>query len=188
MKLYHNLVAPNLLLNLTRRDPAPAALTARAVPPTLIRGSAQATRPVVCGGSGLGLRGQGLGVRGHPQHSTGEHDLIKRVVFSQASMTGSALSLYLEETKVNEDSMFPSGISPIKSEDGPESTTPLAGARDSPPQWKREPCDVLLTTTLALHKVLLFRNLVQTRGNGCVCPNRAIKKITLSCRKETELR
>lgn len=95
-------------------------------------------------------------------------------MFSQASMTGSALSLYLEETKVNEDSMFPSEISPIKREDVPESKiqsnlTLLAGTRDNPPQGKREPCDVLFATTLALHKVLLFRNLVQKQQNCCVC-------------------
>uniref|UniRef100_H3BY09 Glutamate receptor interacting protein 2a n=1 Tax=Tetraodon nigroviridis TaxID=99883 RepID=H3BY09_TETNG len=86
----------------------------------------------------------------------GQSEILREL---EASMTGSALSLYLEETKVNEDSMFPSGISPIKSEDGPESTTPLAGARDSPPQWKREPCDVLLTTTLALHKMTVRKDL-----------------------------
>lgn len=100
-------------------------------------------------------------------------------------MTGSALSLYLEETKVNEDCMFPTEISPIKREDIPESKiqsnlTLLAGARDNPPQARKEPCDVLFATTLALHKVLLFRNLVHKQENCCVCSYRVITKITLS--------
>lgn len=120
-------------------------------------------------------------------------DPIKCVVFSQASMTGSALSLYLEETNVNEDSMFPSEISPIKREDVPESRiqsdlTLLARARDNRGQGKREACDVLLAPTLALHKVLLFRNRVQKQEKCCVCPNRVITKITQSCRKETGLK
>lgn len=108
-------------------------------------------------------------------------------------MTGSALSLYLEETKVNEDSMFESEISPIKREVVPESRiqsspTLFAGARDNPAQEKRERCDVLLASTLALHKVLLFRNRVQKQENCCVCPYRVITHTTLSCRKETGLK
>lgn len=74
-------------------------------------------------------------------------------------MTGSALSLYLEETKVNEDSMFLSEISPIKKDDVPESRIQNSlnlSAGDNPAQGKREPCDGLLPTPLALHKVLLF--------------------------------
>lgn len=93
-----------------------------------------------------------------------KHDQIKCVVFSQASMTGSALSLYLEETKVNEDSMFPSEISPIKKDDVPESRIQNSlnlSAGDNPAQGKREPCDGLLPTPLALHKVLLLGTLVQ---------------------------
>lgn len=72
-------------------------------------------------------------------------------------MTGSALSLYLEETKVNEDSMFPSEISPIRKDDVPESKIQNSlnlSARDNPAQGKREPSDGLFPTTLALHKVL----------------------------------
>lgn len=104
-------------------------------------------------------------------------------------MSGSSLSLYLEETKVNEDSMFPSEISPIKREDVPESKiqsnlTLLAGARDNPAQGKREPCDVLLATTLALHKVLLFGSLVQKQESCCLCPYCVITKVTLSCKRK----
>ncbi len=77
-------------------------------------------------------------------------------------MTGSALSLYLEETKTNEDSMFQSEISPIKREgihgesknrSNPNMST---GARDAPSQGKGDPSDILSPTTLALHKVVLL--------------------------------
>lgn len=99
-------------------------------------------------------------------------------------MTGSDLSLYLEETKVNEDSMFASEISPVKREDVPESriqssSTLFAGARDNPAQGKRERCDVLLASTLALHKVLLFRNRVQKQEKqSCVPTPRHYKSDT----------
>lgn len=71
-------------------------------------------------------------------------------------MTGSALSLYLEET--NEDSMFPSEISPIKKEAVHESQTnlnSLTGARDKVSRSKGDPVDVLSPNSLALHKVVL---------------------------------
>lgn len=98
-------------------------------------------------------------------------------------MTGSALSLYLEETKVNEDSMFLSEISPVKSEDVPEckiqgDLTLLAGARDNPSQGKREPCDVLLANTLALHKVLVVRNRDQDQKKCCVVTKMRFKRNT----------
>lgn len=70
-------------------------------------------------------------------------------------MTGSALSLYLEETKTNEDSMFQSEISPInkihesKNQNNLNSPTE---ARDIPPGGKGDLCD-LSPTTLTLHKV-----------------------------------
>uniref|UniRef100_A0A674ND21 Glutamate receptor interacting protein 2a n=1 Tax=Takifugu rubripes TaxID=31033 RepID=A0A674ND21_TAKRU len=85
----------------------------------------------------------------------GQSEILREL---EASMTGSALSLYLEETKVNEDSIFPSEISPIKKEDVPESRIQNSlnlSAGDNPAQGKREPRDGLLPTTLALHKVLL---------------------------------
>uniref|UniRef100_A0A669C0M8 Glutamate receptor interacting protein 2a n=1 Tax=Oreochromis niloticus TaxID=8128 RepID=A0A669C0M8_ORENI len=43
----------------------------------------------------------------------GQSEILREL---EASMTGSALSLYLDETKTNEDSVFPSEISPIKRE------------------------------------------------------------------------
>lgn len=75
-------------------------------------------------------------------------------------MTGSALSLYLEETKTNEELMFQSEISPIKRE-GIHSKTKSnlnmsTGARDVPARGKGDPCDLLSSTTLALHKVVVF--------------------------------
>lgn len=76
-------------------------------------------------------------------------------------MTGSALSLYLEETKTNEDSMFQSEIRPIKKEaickSKSQSNLNLsAGARDVPSRDKEDPSDVTSHNTLALHKVLLI--------------------------------
>lgn len=84
------------------------------------------------------------------------------MTFFQASMTGSALSLYLEETKANEDSMFQSEISPIKREgihgESKNKSNPnmSTGARDVPSRGKGDPSDMLSPTTLALHKVVLF--------------------------------
>lgn len=82
------------------------------------------------------------------------------IVLFQASMTGSALSLYLEETKTNEDSMFQSEISPINKDGIHESKNQnnlnsSTEARDIPPGGKGDPCD-LSPTTLALHKVELL--------------------------------
>lgn len=76
-------------------------------------------------------------------------------------MTGSALSLYLEETKTPEDSMFHSDISPIKKEGilnqikHKNSLNTSAGAKDVPSRVKGEPSEVLSPTGLALHKVTL---------------------------------
>uniref|UniRef100_A0A674P1N9 Glutamate receptor interacting protein 2a n=1 Tax=Takifugu rubripes TaxID=31033 RepID=A0A674P1N9_TAKRU len=89
----------------------------------------------------------------------GQSEILREL---EASMTGSALSLYLEETKVNEDSIFPSEISPIKKEDVPESRIQNSlnlSAGDNPAQGKREPRDGLLPTTLALHKVMIRKDL-----------------------------
>lgn len=91
-------------------------------------------------------------------------------------MTGSALSLYLEETKVNEDSMFPSEISPIKKEDVPDSRIRNSldlSAGDNPAQGKREPRDGLPPTPLALHKVLLFEGILSKNQENCCffCPH-----------------
>lgn len=78
-------------------------------------------------------------------------------------MTGSALSLYLEETQTNEDAVFRSEISPIKKEGIHECRNQnnlnlSAGARDISSQGKGDPSDILSPTTLALHKVVLFGN------------------------------
>uniref|UniRef100_A0A3P8SPR7 Glutamate receptor interacting protein 2a n=1 Tax=Amphiprion percula TaxID=161767 RepID=A0A3P8SPR7_AMPPE len=85
--------------------------------------------------------------------------------FKLASMTGSALSLYLEETKTSEDSMFHSEISPIK-RDGMRTETKSksshnmsTGARDVPSRVKGEPSDILSPTALALHKVTIRKDL-----------------------------
>lgn len=75
-------------------------------------------------------------------------------------MTGSALSLYLEETKTSEDSVFQSEISPIKSEAiSAESKNNInvnisTGTKDGPSRGKGDPCDILSPTVLALHKVV----------------------------------
>lgn len=79
-------------------------------------------------------------------------------------MTGSALSLYLEETKTNEDLMFQSDISPIKREGihaeskNKSNLNMSTGARDVPSRGKGDPCDILSPTTLALHKVVWLGN------------------------------
>lgn len=83
-------------------------------------------------------------------------------VLFQASMTGSALSLYLEETKTNDDSMFRSEISPIKREamhfesNNKTNLHMLTGSRDLPPRGRGDPSDIVSPTTLALHKVVVL--------------------------------
>lgn len=75
-------------------------------------------------------------------------------------MTGSALSLYLEETKTNEDSVFQSEISPIKNEGicaeskKKRNLNMSTGTRNVPSRDKGDPCDILSPTALALHKVV----------------------------------
>ncbi|XP_076596813.1 glutamate receptor-interacting protein 2-like isoform X3 [Chaetodon auriga] len=92
----------------------------------------------------------------------GQSEILREL---EASMTGSALSLYLEETKTNEDSMFPSEISPIKREEiqsEPKNKSNLnmsAEARDGPSRGKGDPSDILSPTTLALHKVTVRKDL-----------------------------
>lgn len=74
-------------------------------------------------------------------------------------MTGSALSLYLDETKTNEDSVFPSEISPIKREGSHGETINKSklnmstGAGDVSSRVKGDNSENLLPTALALHKV-----------------------------------
>lgn len=74
-------------------------------------------------------------------------------------MTGSALSLYLDETKTNEDSVFSSEISPIKREGSHGETINKSilnmstGAGDVSSRVKGDNSENLLPTALALHKV-----------------------------------
>ncbi|XP_022594786.1 glutamate receptor-interacting protein 2-like [Seriola dumerili] len=92
----------------------------------------------------------------------GQSEILREL---EASMTGSALSLYLEETKTDEDVMFQSEISPIKREGiHPESENKSnlnmsTGARDISARGKDDPCDILSPTTLALHKVTMRKDL-----------------------------
>ncbi|XP_039655213.1 glutamate receptor-interacting protein 2-like isoform X5 [Perca fluviatilis] len=92
----------------------------------------------------------------------GQSEILREL---EASMTGSALSLYLEETKTNDDSMFNSEISPIKREGmhgEPRNKSNLnmsTGARDVPSQGRGDPSDILSPITLALHKVTVRRDL-----------------------------
>ncbi|XP_053281426.1 glutamate receptor-interacting protein 2 [Pleuronectes platessa] len=93
----------------------------------------------------------------------GQSEILREL---EASMTGSALSLYLEETKTNEDLMFQTEFSPIKREgiNHTESKTKSSlntstGARDAAARGRGDLCDGLSSTTLALHKVTVRKDL-----------------------------
>ncbi|XP_071332625.1 glutamate receptor-interacting protein 2-like [Trachinotus anak] len=92
----------------------------------------------------------------------GQSEILREL---EASMTGSALSLYLEETKTSEDLMFQSEISPIKREgihaesESKSNLNVSTGAREVSPRGKEDPCDILSPTTLALHKVTIRKDL-----------------------------
>ncbi|XP_042347448.1 glutamate receptor-interacting protein 2-like isoform X2 [Plectropomus leopardus] len=92
----------------------------------------------------------------------GQSEILREL---EASMTGSALSLYLEETKTNDDSMFRSEISPIKREglhtesNNKSNLNMLTGARDVPSRGRGDPSDMLSPTPLALHKVSMRKDL-----------------------------
>ncbi|TDH10399.1 hypothetical protein EPR50_G00075040 [Perca flavescens] len=92
----------------------------------------------------------------------GQSEILREL---EASMTGSALSLYLEETKTNDNSMFHSEISPIKREGmhgEPRNKSNLnmsTGARDVPSRGRGDPSDILSPITLALHKVTVRKDL-----------------------------
>ncbi|XP_062282988.1 glutamate receptor-interacting protein 2-like [Scomber scombrus] len=92
----------------------------------------------------------------------GQSEILREL---EASMTGSALSLYLEETKTNEDSMFQSENSPIKREGvhveskNKSNLNMSTGPRDVASQGKGDPSDMLSPTTLALHKVTMRKDL-----------------------------
>uniref|UniRef100_M4AN14 Glutamate receptor interacting protein 2a n=1 Tax=Xiphophorus maculatus TaxID=8083 RepID=M4AN14_XIPMA len=81
----------------------------------------------------------------------------------EASMTGSTLSLYLEETKTSEDSVLLSEISPIKMEgihgvSKNKSLNMSTGARDGSSRAKGDPSDILSPSSLALQKVSLRKD------------------------------
>ncbi|KAM3617086.1 uncharacterized protein V6R79_002070 [Siganus canaliculatus] len=92
----------------------------------------------------------------------GQSEILREL---EASMTGSALSLYLEETKTNEDSMFQSDVSPINSEGvhseskNKSSLNTLAGGSEVASRGKGDPSDILSPTALALHKVTIRKDL-----------------------------
>lgn len=77
-------------------------------------------------------------------------------------MTGSSLSLYLEETKTNDDSTFQSQISPIKREgihDEPKNRSNLSissGGGNKSSRGKGHLSEMLSSTALELHKVALI--------------------------------
>ncbi|XP_058499719.1 glutamate receptor-interacting protein 2-like isoform X1 [Solea solea] len=87
----------------------------------------------------------------------GQSEILREL---EASMTGSALSLYLEETKTSEDLMFQTEISPIKTEEittaskNKSNLNMSTGARG-----KGEACDIMSTSALALHKVTIRKDL-----------------------------
>uniref|UniRef100_A0A8C7X0F6 Glutamate receptor interacting protein 2a n=1 Tax=Oryzias sinensis TaxID=183150 RepID=A0A8C7X0F6_9TELE len=88
-----------------------------------------------------------------------------------ASMTGSTLSLYLEETKTCEEAIFHSDISTIKREaihseaKNKSSLSMLTRAREVSSRTKRDPPEIVSPTALALHKVTLRKDL-DTRDFG----------------------
>ncbi|KAF7666710.1 hypothetical protein LDENG_00096460 [Lucifuga dentata] len=92
----------------------------------------------------------------------GQSEILREL---EASMTGSSLSLYLEETKTNEDSVFPSQISPIKKEgihDELKNKSNLSvstGGGDILSRDKGDPFEMLSTAALELHKVTIRKDL-----------------------------
>lgn len=71
-------------------------------------------------------------------------------------MTGSALSLYLEETKTTEDSMFQSAVTPIKKEEPKNGKRSMSAGSSNVSKRdgaKVEVSNGLSPTALELHKV-----------------------------------
>uniref|UniRef100_A0A669DJA3 Glutamate receptor interacting protein 2a n=1 Tax=Oreochromis niloticus TaxID=8128 RepID=A0A669DJA3_ORENI len=91
----------------------------------------------------------------------GQSEILREL---EASMTGSALSLYLDETKTNEDSVFPSEISPIKREGSHGETINKSklnmstGVGEVSSRVKGDNSENLLPTALALHKVTIRKD------------------------------
>ncbi|KAM8863586.1 glutamate receptor-interacting protein 2-like isoform 2-T2 [Spinachia spinachia] len=95
----------------------------------------------------------------------GQSEILREL---EASMTSSALSLYLEETKTNDDSMFQPEVSPVQREGLGELNGNLntsTGGGDAPPGGRRGSSDVLSPTALALHKVTMRKD-VESRDFG----------------------
>nr|XP_040049725.1 glutamate receptor-interacting protein 2-like isoform X1 [Gasterosteus aculeatus aculeatus] len=95
----------------------------------------------------------------------GQSEILREL---EASMTGSALSLYLEETKTNDDSMFQPEISPVKREglselDGNLNVTP--GGGDAPSRGRGDASGISSPSALALHKVTMRKD-VESRDFG----------------------
>ncbi|KAK2897503.1 glutamate receptor-interacting protein 2a isoform X1 [Channa argus] len=90
----------------------------------------------------------------------GQSEILREL---EASMTSSALSLYLDETKMNEDSVFQSENKSVKRNgtcaDSKIILNKSTEARDLPSRPKREPCDILSPTALALHKVTIRKDI-----------------------------
>ncbi|XP_029362167.1 glutamate receptor-interacting protein 2a [Echeneis naucrates] len=91
----------------------------------------------------------------------GQSEILREL---EASMTGSALSLYLEETKTSEDLMFQTEISIVKREGAhakSESKSNLnmsTGAGEVSARGKEDLSHIVSPTALALHKVTIRKD------------------------------
>nr|XP_061802229.1 glutamate receptor-interacting protein 2-like [Nerophis lumbriciformis] len=83
----------------------------------------------------------------------GQSEILREL---EASMTGSAFSLYLEETKTDEDSMFLSEISPIKQEE--TNVAPKNRNKLNMLTGCGRGSNSLSSMTLALHKVTIRKD------------------------------
>uniref|UniRef100_A0A673ZLU4 Glutamate receptor interacting protein 2a n=1 Tax=Salmo trutta TaxID=8032 RepID=A0A673ZLU4_SALTR len=91
----------------------------------------------------------------------GQSEILREL---EASMTGSTLSLYLEETRSQDDSVLQNRISPVKRgpiHDEPKTKSNLQRSnrtRDTPPRGRGEPQETSSPTTLELLKVTLRKD------------------------------
>uniref|UniRef100_A0A8C7QYS6 Glutamate receptor interacting protein 2a n=1 Tax=Oncorhynchus mykiss TaxID=8022 RepID=A0A8C7QYS6_ONCMY len=91
----------------------------------------------------------------------GQSEILREL---EASMTGSTLSLYLEETRSQDDSVLQSRISPVKRgpiHDEPKTKSNLQRSnrtRDTPPRGRGEPQETSSPTALELLKVTLRKD------------------------------
>ncbi|XP_037539990.1 glutamate receptor-interacting protein 2-like [Nematolebias whitei] len=107
----------------------------------------------------------------------GQSEILREL---EASMTGSTVSLYLDESKTTEDSMFHSEISPIKkekshSEAKTKSLNLSSGARDGSSRTKEDPSDILSPSGLALHKVSIRKDF-ESNSFGFSVSDRLLEK------------